>query len=110
MVAEKQAVDEDYDPDEDDDAEEFNNNGDGSCMCSKLSKDFPDWKWFITRKGLHMVEHLKEEALNRDQDEMGRYHYNDFSAHGFQEVVENHVSGPKGPAGFTGLWLANPRY
>lgn len=39
-----------------------------------------------------MVAKLKDEAMKRDQDAMGEYHYNDYSGYGFQEAVENHVS------------------
>lgn len=91
IVTEKRMLDEDYDSDEED---EDNPNlcADGNCMCKKSPQEFPDWKWFITRKGLKMVEHLKDEAMKRDQDACGQYHYNDYSGYGFQEVVENHVS------------------
>lgn len=92
-MAEKQAIDEEYDPGEDDEEgeEETNVCGRGNCMCKKLPEDFPGWKWLITRKGYAIVVHLAVEAEKRDQDLMGQYHYNDFSGYGFQEMVENHV-------------------
>jgi hypothetical protein len=93
IVAEKEATDENYDVDEDD-GEETNMCGSGDCMCSKSPEDFPEWKWLLTRKGVRMVADLKNEAEKRDQDAFDQYHYNDYSAHGFQEVVENHVSNP----------------
>ena len=94
IVAEKQAkqaINENYNADEEV-KKEANRCGNGDCMCKKSPKDFPDWKWLITRQGYAMVLHLKFEAQKRDQDLFGQYHYNDYSAYGFQEVVENHVS------------------
>ena len=94
IVTEKQAIHDDYDPDMENEEEqgEANRCGSGNCMCKKSPKDFPEWKWLITRKGYAMVVHLQVESEKRDQDMMGQYHYNDFSGYGFQEVVENHVS------------------
>lgn len=38
-----------------------------------------------------MVEHLSREAMKRDQDSFGEWHYTDFTGYGFQEAVENHL-------------------
>jgi hypothetical protein len=94
IVAEKQAIDEDYDPDEAYQAHRESGKacGSGNCMCRKSPQEFPNWKWLITRKGYEKLIDLTIEAEKRDQDHMGQYHYNDFSGYGFQEVVENHVS------------------
>ena len=93
IVAEKQAVDDEYDPDEDEESEEeINKCGNGSCMCDKAVSERPEWKWVISKSGLEHVKHLMKEIWKRDQDSHGQYHYNDFNGYGFQEIMENEVN------------------
>ena len=39
-----------------------------------------------------MYKELEIQAFNRDQDAQGVYMYNDFTAYGINEVVDNWVS------------------
>lgn len=40
-----------------------------------------------------MYEQLEKQAFNRDQDAHGLYMYNDYTAYGINEVVDNWVGG-----------------
>jgi hypothetical protein len=72
-------------------AEEVNSCGLESCMCKKPVNKHPEWKWIISKKGFEAVKHFQKEAMKRDQDVFGQYHYNDFSGYGFQEAVNNEL-------------------
>lgn len=87
IEAEKRANDEDYDSE----AEDSNTCGTASCMCKRPAKDHPEWKFIISKKGLEAVKNFQKEAMKRDQDVFGQYHYNDFSGYGFQEAVNNEI-------------------
>jgi len=39
-----------------------------------------------------MYKELEMQAVNRDQDVQGVYMYNDFTAYGINEVIDNWVS------------------
>jgi hypothetical protein len=86
IEAEKRANDEDSE-----EAEDMNSCGTASCMCKKPLPDHPGWKWIISQKGFEAIQHFWKEAMNRDQDMFGQYHYNDFSGYGFQEAVNNEI-------------------
>ncbi|KAH8693005.1 hypothetical protein BGW36DRAFT_302377 [Talaromyces proteolyticus] len=59
------------------------------CVCKAPANDFPQWTWAVSEEGLHTYELLKKQAFNRDQDAQGLYIYNDFTAYGINEVVDN---------------------
>lgn len=94
-------VDSDEDEDEDNggesSAEDFDRRkescGRKNCVCMKPAHERPGHKWIMTAEGCRMFYNLRLEAMKRDQDVFGEYFYNDFTGYGFQEVVENHVSG-----------------
>lgn len=66
---------------------------DGKCMCRKPAKDFPEWKWVISKRGLEiMMLDLMKEFWKRDQDAHGDYNCNDWTGYGVQEVMENQAS------------------
>lgn len=63
---------------------------DGKCMCKKPAKDFPGWKWVVSKRALDiMMDDLAYEFSKRDQDAHDEYHFNDFTGYGMQEVMEN---------------------
>lgn len=67
-----------------------NRDPDGKCMCKKPAKDFPEWKWVVSKRALDtMIFDLKKEFWKRDQDAHRRYHCNDWTGYGMQEVMEN---------------------
>lgn len=60
-------------------------------MCKKPAKENPDWVWVFTEEGLKLFTQWQIQAENRDQDAFGVYMYNDFTAYGLTEVMENQV-------------------
>jgi hypothetical protein len=63
------------------------------CVSKDPANDRPGWTWAVSEEGLKMYERLEKQAYDRDQDAHGLYIYNDYSAYGINEVVENWVSG-----------------
>lgn len=61
------------------------------CMCKKPARDHPDWIWIFTEEGLKLFAQWQIQAEKRDQDAFGMYIYNDFTAYGLTEVMENQV-------------------
>ncbi len=61
------------------------------CKCMKPARDHPDWIWVFTEEGLKLFGQWQMEAEKRDQDAFGVYLYNDFTAYGLTEVMENQV-------------------
>jgi hypothetical protein len=86
--------DEDFDEEEGENDQNRNLNstcGTETCMCKKPAEEHPNWVWIISEDGLKVFGDLQEQAKKRDQDYHDMYIYNDFSAYGTQEVVENWV-------------------
>lgn len=62
------------------------------CVCKDPANDRPEWTWVASEEGLKMYKELEMQAFNRDQDVQGVYMYNDFTAYGINEVIDNWVS------------------
>lgn len=62
----------------------------------KLASFHPNHKWIGSVRGYDRARWWMQEMLKRDQDEFSTYMYDDFSAYGKLEVLENMVrlSGP----------------
>ncbi|OKL58247.1 hypothetical protein UA08_06774 [Talaromyces atroroseus] len=58
-------------------------------VCKASVNDRSEWAWTITEAGLRKYEQLEKQALNRDQDAQGLWIYNDYTAYGINEVVDN---------------------
>jgi hypothetical protein len=58
---------------------------------SATDLDSPDWPWVISSLALDKYYELEKQAENRDQDLQDVYMYNDFTAYGVNEVVDNRV-------------------
>lgn len=65
--------------------------GTNSCKCKKPLEANPDWPLFVTREGWDKAMLLRKQISDRDQDDWGLYFFNDFSAYGAAEVLENAV-------------------
>ncbi|KAK0701213.1 hypothetical protein B0T21DRAFT_388296 [Apiosordaria backusii] len=96
--------DEDEDEDDDDDDEEEassnnnknNDNGDKpkcdggkKCYCTQLYDDHPEHPYVMTRAGKCMLIDLRSHCEIRDPDNFGMYTFNDHSAYGALEVLQN---------------------
>jgi hypothetical protein len=53
--------------------------------------DSPEWPWTMSSSALDKYYKLEKEAENRDQDIQDVYIYNDFTAYGINEVIDNWV-------------------
>lgn len=54
-------------------------------------RESPDWLWVMSELAVDKYRQLVEQARKRDQDEHDLHIYNDFSAYGINEVVDNWV-------------------
>ncbi len=61
-------------------------------MCMKPADKYPEHKWIMTKAGFELLMKWVEEQEKRDQDNFDMYIYNDFSAYGTKEVMDNMVS------------------
>ncbi|KAL1868795.1 hypothetical protein Plec18167_008100 [Paecilomyces lecythidis] len=52
-------------------------------------RESPDWLWVMSELAVDKYRQLVEQARKRDQDEHDLHIYNDFSAYGINEVVDN---------------------
>ncbi|KAF4962590.1 hypothetical protein FSARC_9368 [Fusarium sarcochroum] len=55
----------------------------------KLASLHPEWPWFFTMRGQDRFTWWEQEALKRDQDDFKMHIYNDFTAYGMHELLEN---------------------
>jgi len=67
-------------------------NAENELHFKKDIKDFPEWKWIVSRKGYKMFVNMDVDIQKRDQDRFMMHVYTDFSGYGVQEVIENWVS------------------
>ncbi|EED12789.1 conserved hypothetical protein [Talaromyces stipitatus ATCC 10500] len=51
----------------------------------------PEWPWIMSSLALDKYHELEKQAENRDQELHGVYMYNDFTAYGINEVIENQL-------------------
>lgn len=86
--AENEAEDESDDDGDDDDKSD--DEQDTLAIDSAHDND-PSWVWFMSEEGIAKYSYLKKQAANRDQGKHGMYFYNDFTAYGVNEVVDNWV-------------------
>ncbi|CRG91972.1 Pc13g06040 [Talaromyces islandicus] len=82
----KRAMEEDDDEEDDDESDGEQNNG---AIHSVPENESSDCVWIISEEGIAIHDHLEKQAANCDQDEHGLYIYNDFTAYGVNEVVDN---------------------
>lgn len=78
--------------DDDDDGEDY----DEEKMKEKFNiraspNDLSEWPWLISKEAAEKYKRREKQAANRDQDAQGLYIYNDFSAYGMKEVIDNWV-------------------
>ncbi|RBR26898.1 uncharacterized protein FIESC28_00324 [Fusarium coffeatum] len=55
----------------------------------KLASLHPDWPWYFTMRAHDRLTWWQVEALKRDQDDFDLHIYNDFTAYGMHELMEN---------------------
>lgn len=92
VLNQKREEEDDFDSDDEFDPKELEDHGTKKCMCDKPAKDFPDFKWCMSKDGEKATEKLSKECDNRDEAFNGEIMITDFSSYGFQEAIENHVS------------------
>lgn len=85
-------------PDGDDDEEEENENGENrpiecdggqTCLCHKLAADHPDHPWTFTKAAMDKLTTYRIMVDLRHPDLFSMYTFNDHSAYGAIEVVQN---------------------
>jgi hypothetical protein len=66
--------------------------GESKKPYGKLASLHPDWPWYFTMRADDRLTWWQIEALKRDQDDFDLHIYNDFTAYGMHELMENIVS------------------
>jgi hypothetical protein len=84
--------DEDQDLDENRKRKIRRTHGTKDCMCKKSAAENPNWTWVISAEGLAVLQELEMGGRKRNQNSHGMHIYNDFSAYGMAEIVDNWVS------------------
>ncbi|EEA24912.1 hypothetical protein TMatcc_008014 [Talaromyces marneffei ATCC 18224] len=82
---------------DDEDEESESNDGDDAEAPDTLRNqaknvpdvDSPEWPWIMSSSALDQYNALEKQAENRDQDLQQVYVYNDFTAYGINEVLDN---------------------
>ncbi|KAJ5110531.1 hypothetical protein N7532_001066 [Penicillium argentinense] len=81
--------------DEDDEDEEGKNDphcdGGATCPCMDPVAEHPEAKYCISRAGMQRFNMVREMFQYRDPDTFGMYTFNDASAYGLLEVMENQI-------------------
>ncbi|KAI7977837.1 hypothetical protein EIK77_009377 [Talaromyces pinophilus] len=76
---------------DDDDESESSDAEDTETLRIRDDLDSPEWPWTLSSSAIDKYHELKKQAELRDQDMQGVYVYNDFTAYGVNEVVDNWV-------------------
>ncbi|KAF3404337.1 hypothetical protein DPV78_002234 [Talaromyces pinophilus] len=74
---------------DDDDESESSDAEDTETLRIRDDLDSPEWPWTLSSSAIDKYHELKKQAELRDQDMQGVYVYNDFTAYGVNEVVDN---------------------
>jgi hypothetical protein len=83
--------DDDKDDEDDEDDEDNEDRPVSKFVCAAAVKDRAEWPWVVSEEGLKQYQKLEMQAAGRDQNEHGLYIYNDYTAYGMNEVVDNWV-------------------
>ena len=62
-----------------------------TCICGKPADENTAYRWAVTRKGYELAAEWRVQKGKRDQDNFGMYIFNDWTAYGICEVIENMV-------------------
>ena len=77
---------------EPDDPVQADCDGGETCLCYKTLKNYPKWKWIISKQALERSKYMVEQFRKRDGEAHGVDVCNDRAGYGFQELIENTVS------------------
>lgn len=76
---------------EEDDESDSSDAEDTETLRIRDDLDSPEWPWTLSSSAIDKYHELKKQAELRDQDIQDVYMYNDFTAYGVNEVVDNWV-------------------